>query len=70
MFRFRMPVAGPVQLGMYDVAGRLVRMAVDGEFDAGEYLKGLDLTGLQPGVYFGILRAPGGSARRSFVIAR
>jgi hypothetical protein len=70
MFRFRMPVAGDVQLGMYDVAGRLVRKCVDGWFEAGEYLKGLDLSGVQPGVYYGILRAPGGVARRSFVVTR
>jgi hypothetical protein len=69
-FRFRMPVAGDIQLGMYDVAGRLVRPLLDGWYEAGEYLKGLDLTGVQPGVYFGILRAPGGVARRSFVVTR
>ena len=70
MFRFRMPEAGAVQLGMYDVAGRLVRTCVDGWFEAGEYLKGLNLAGVQPGVYFCILQARGGSARTAFVVTR
>ncbi|HXJ69664.1 MAG TPA: T9SS type A sorting domain-containing protein, partial [Verrucomicrobiae bacterium] len=70
MFRFRMTEAGAVQLGMYDVAGRMVRTCVDGWFEAGEYLKGLDLAGVQPGVYFCILRAPGGNARTAFVVTR
>ena len=70
MFRFRMPAAGDVQLGMYDVAGRLVRSCLDGWYEAGTYLKGMDLTGVQPGVYFGILRARGGVAKRSFTVRR
>jgi hypothetical protein len=70
MFRFHMPEAGPVQLGMYDVAGRLVRPCVDGWFDAGEYLKGLDLGGVQPGVYFAVLRALGGTSRTTFAVTR
>ena len=70
MFRFRMPVAGDVQLGMYDVAGRLVRSCLDGWYEAGTYLKGLDLDGVQPGVYFGVLRVRGGVVRRSFTVRR
>ena len=70
LFRFRMPVAGDVQLGMFDVAGRRVLTCIDGWLEAGTYLKALDLAGVQPGVYFGILRAPGGVARRSFVVTR
>ena len=70
MFRFQMPVAGNVQLGMYDVAGRLVRSCLDGWYEPGTYLKGLDLTGVQPGVYFGILRVRGVVARRSFAVRR
>jgi len=68
MFRFHLPVAGAVQLAMYDVAGRLVQVCVDGELEAGEYLRGLDLRGVSPGVYYSVLRAPGGVARRSFVV--
>ena len=70
MFRFQVPVAGNVQLGMYDVAGRLVRSCLDGWYEPGTYLKGLDLTGVQPGVYFGILRVRGVVARRSFAVRR
>ena len=70
VFRLRMPVSGDVQMGMYDVAGRLVSSCLDGWFAAGTYLKGLDLTGVQPGVYFGVLRAPGGVAKRAFVVTR
>ena len=70
MFRFRMPVSGPVQLGIYDAAGRLALTCVDTELEAGEYLRGLDVSDLRPGVYFGVLRAPGGVARTSVVVAR
>jgi len=70
VFRFRMPVGGDVHLGMYDVAGRLVRSCLGGWYGAGTYVKGVDLTGVQPGVYFGILRASGGVAKRSFVVTR
>ena len=37
---------------------------------AGQYLRGLDLNGVPPGVYFGILRTQGGVARRSLVVTR
>jgi hypothetical protein len=70
VLRFRMPSPGRVQLGVYDLAGRLVRMCVDAELEAGEYLRGLDLAGVQPGIYFGILRAPRGVARRALVVTR
>jgi hypothetical protein len=70
VFRFRMPASGRVQLSMYDVAGRLVRTCVDTELEAGEYLRGLDISGWEPGVYFGVVRARGGVARTSFVVAR
>ena len=68
--RFSMPLSGRVRLGMYDLAGRLVRMCVDGELASGEYLRGMDLSGVEPGVYFSVLRAPGGVAKRSFVVER
>ena len=67
---FSTPLPGRVRLGMYDLAGRLVRMCVDGELEAGQYLRGVDLTGVQPGVYFSVLQAPGGVAKRSFVVER
>ena len=67
---FSMPLRGRVRLGMYDLAGRLVRTCVDGEMEAGRYLRGIDLTGIQPGVYFSVLHAPGGVAKRSFVVER
>jgi len=70
VLRFRMPSPGRVQLGVYDLAGRLVRMCIDAELEAGEYLRGLDLAGVQPGIYFGILRAPRGVARRALVVTR
>ncbi|HXJ69991.1 MAG TPA: hypothetical protein VNM39_13860 [Verrucomicrobiae bacterium] len=70
VLRFRMPSPGRVQLGVYDLAGRLVRMCVDAELEAGEYLRGLDLAGVEPGIYFGILRAPRGVARRALVVTR
>jgi hypothetical protein len=69
-FRFSMPASGPVRLGLYDVAGRLVRMSLDAELDAGEYQHGMTLADVKPGIYFGVLRARGGEARRSIVVAR
>ena len=68
--RFSTPVQGRVHLGMYDVAGRLVRTCVDAELEAGVYLRGMDLAGVTPGVYFSVLRAAGSVARRPFVVAR
>src|SRR5262245_25342264 len=70
MLRFRMPASRPVHLGLYDLAGRLVRTCVDGWFETGVYLKGMDLSGVRPGVYFAILRAPGGSARTRLTVMR
>jgi len=70
VLQFRLPARGPVHLGMYDVAGRLVRTCVDHVLEPGEYRKGVDLAGVEAGVYFCELRAPGGGARRSFVVTR
>jgi type IX secretion system substrate protein len=68
--RFGMPAAGPVRLGVYDVAGRLVRGSVDGELSAGSYLDVLDVSGLKPGAYFCTLITPARTVHQTFMIAR
>jgi hypothetical protein len=65
--------AGRVQLGVYDVSGRLVRQLVDGERRAGtETLvwNGMDASGTrqEAGVYFVRLAAPGHSETRKVVL--
>jgi hypothetical protein len=68
--RFGMPVAGQVRLGVYDVAGRLVRSSIDGELSAGSYLDVLDVSGLKPGAYFCALITPTRAVRQAFMITR
>lgn len=68
--RFRLPAAGTVRLGVYDVAGRLVRSSVDGELSAGTYVDMVDVSGLQPGAYFLTLATPSRMVHQAFVINR
>jgi hypothetical protein len=64
MLRLRLPAATRVRLGLYDVAGRLVRTLVDGSLDAGDHTLAWDgrddggraVTG---GLYFARLDAAG-----------
>ncbi len=48
---FSLPSAGHVRIGLYDVAGRLVRTLVDGTREAGQHQVTLDGTGLASGIY-------------------
>lgn len=54
--RFHLDVAGPVELGLYDVQGRFVRALIDGVRSAGDHSISLDARGLPGGVYFYRLR--------------
>lgn len=62
--RFDLPAAGPVRLTIYDVAGRLIRVLVDGELSAGAHdavWDGRDVGGrvMASGGYIGKLEAEG-----------
>ncbi len=65
---FSLPRSGPASLGVYDIAGRLVKSYLDGTLEAGEYRGQLDIAGAVPGMYFVRLSTSGGILRRSFVM--
>ena len=69
MLRFSTAMTGPVQLGIYDVAGRLVRMLVQDSFEPGEYRKVLNVRGVAAGVYFCRLQTAAGTVSRALVLA-
>ena len=74
--RFTVASDGPVRLAVYDVGGRLVRVLVDGERQAGlEHVAlwdGRDSAGIEApsGVYVMRLTAPGFTTARKMVLAR
>ncbi len=64
--RFRLPAAGQVQVGIFDLRGRLLKSLVRDALPAGEHVvtwNGLDALGrpVASGTYFCKLRAPDGS---------
>jgi hypothetical protein len=70
---YRLPAPMEVHLGAYDVAGRLVRLLVDGQRQAGEHRVtwdgwGSDGTPLASGVYFYRLRTDQGEETRRLLI--
>jgi len=56
---YELETAGPVHLGIYDVAGRLRGVIEEGPRAAGVHEKNWDLSGLDAGVYFVKLRTAG-----------
>jgi hypothetical protein len=71
--RFALPAAGPVDLAVYDLAGRLVRRLARGEHAAGEHFvtwNGADEGGrrVAAGVYFYRLTATGRTATKTMVL--
>jgi hypothetical protein len=68
LLRFGMASRTPMQLAVFDLAGRRVRMCLDTELEAGVYEKAVDLAGIPPGMYFAELRTPYNSVHRSFVV--
>ncbi len=73
--RYSLPAAEVVELGIYDVAGRLVRLLASGPRSGGEYLvqwDGQDERGqvVPAGIYFGRLRAGAQVARQMLVLTR
>ena len=74
-FTLSLPRAGPVRLGAFDVAGRLVRTLADGPWPAGEHRivwDGSDDHGatLAPGIYFVSLEAERSRTTRRVVRLR
>lgn len=71
--RFALPAAGPVDLAVYDLAGRLVRRLARGEHAAGEHFvtwNGADEGGrhVAAGVYFYRLTATGRTSTKTMVL--
>jgi len=71
--RYALPAAGPADLAVYDLAGRLVRRLVRGEQAAGEHFvtwKGDDEAGrrVAAGVYFYRLTATGRTTTKTMVL--
>lgn len=73
-FTFTLAQAAPVELAVYDLAGRRVALVVDGELSAGrhEYLwnGGTELGTLESGVYLYSLSTPDHRESRRLVILR
>src|SRR5207247_7282514 len=75
LIRFSLPKPGPVQLGIYDVAGRKVRALVDGAMGAGQYQRmwdGRNDAGslVSSGVYFYRLETPDAIRSRQMMLLR
>jgi len=69
VFRFRLPAAGAVRLGVFDARGRRVaEVAPPGTLAAGDHALTAPLGGLAAGVYFARLEGPGGPATRRVVV--
>ena len=67
---FALPEDGPVQLRVYDVAGRLVETLVDRPLAAGSHQVRLDRPGMASGVYFYRLTAAGDTRSRKMIVSR
>lgn len=72
---FALPRAGRASLGIYDIAGRLVRKVVDAELPAGTHFarwdtRGVDGAPVAAGVYFYELRLYGDRTGRRLIVVR
>ena len=63
-FQYALPDQAQVELGLYTVQGRRVRMLVEGEQSAGFKSVRVDGRALDPGVYFLRLRATGANGQQ------
>jgi hypothetical protein len=70
VLRFEIPARQHVQLGIYDVTGRLVQSHIDGELDAGEYQTYIGLSGIPAGMYYCRMRAAERVLAQPFVHVR
>lgn len=65
---FALPRSGPVSLRLYNVAGELAQVVVDGVMPAGEQTVTLRAGGLRPGMYFAALRFGREAATRTMIL--
>lgn len=71
VLRFTLPTAEQVELGLFDVSGRLVRSLASGQtLSAGPHEFSLSAEGLAPGVYLARLYAAGETRVSRLVVAR
>jgi len=66
---FQLPGAGTGSLSLYDGTGRLVAKPVDGQ-SLGEGEHSVEIDGLGPGIYFGVLEFNSDRVTASFVVGR
>lgn len=69
-FSFVLDKAADVDLGVYDVMGRLVQHLALGNYSAGEHQVALDAAAMTSGIYFVRLATGGMTATRSFTVIR
>ncbi|MCA9784397.1 MAG: lamin tail domain-containing protein [Candidatus Delongbacteria bacterium] len=62
LLNFELARAGSVSMDLHDLAGRRVRHLELGELSAGSHTLPLELDGQAGGLYFAVLRGPGGGA--------
>ncbi len=67
---FNLPTEGPVELAVYDLAGRRVTTLVSGVLTAGRHEAGFDASSLTAGVYLYRLTAEEGTLTRRLVVSR
>jgi hypothetical protein len=67
---FGTTVRGPVRLGIYDVAGRLVKTSINDVLDPGNYHDVVNLGGVGAGLYYCRLTTPEARMSRTFVVVR
>jgi len=68
--RYSLPDAGPAQLYVYDVAGRLVTRLVDGTMPAGRHQVQWDASGLASGLYFYRLQYGSEMSTKSMILLK
>jgi len=67
---FELPSAGQVQLTVYDISGREIKILIDGWKGAGRHSVRFDATGLASGVYVYVMKSADFSAARKMVLVR
>jgi hypothetical protein len=67
---FTLEKAGATKLQLFDATGRVVKSIAENWMDAGSHQLNLDVSGLQSGIYYGILESNGNKISRKFIISR
>ncbi|MCB1048920.1 MAG: T9SS type A sorting domain-containing protein, partial [Calditrichaeota bacterium] len=67
---FSLAQAGPVQLRVYDIAGRLVSTLIDQPLGAGQHQARFDGSALPSGLYFYRLDTTSGSLTRKMMLVK